>query len=153
VKKHTLLKLSLGAVIFYMAFLLAQAEASEFQLLKLQDASIRYRSFKDGARNAFVYPETPKDGLGASLDMDVLHYFYWNNTVDSIATNDQFRAVWLNSRLGVRLSETFSIQFNHQSSHILDASHSFMSRFPVEDSIDLIITLRKRAEPAPVLFK
>lgn len=151
---RTKLKLFLVAIILVLATVLArQPEASEFKLLELQDASVHYRRYKDGGRDAVVYPETPKDGLLVNLDMDVLRYLYWNNTVGSIATENQYRAVWLNSKVGIRLTDLVSVQMNHKSTHVLDREHSYMSGFPVEDSVDLILTLRAREGKAPAVFK
>lgn len=144
---------TLFAVLLYLG---APSEANG--LLELQQVDITYRSFFPGGVDPLITenPYLPGRNMGKELNlavnMDLLEYLYWNNTVHSMTDegNDgssQFRMVGWEFGLGVDfrrfgLGLPFSVGYYHFSRHTLDIATP--NHFPVCDSLELRIYLYER---------
>lgn len=124
-------------------------------LLDLRDMGIDYKNYavvNPKARNSLIYPEAPKEGVNLLLNMDVLTFGYWDNTVETLTTDGQYRSIGLLTRLGVRVTRDVHVGYEHHSQHLIDRHHSYMHKFPVEDAVTLRIYLFQRRYPAESVF-
>ena len=150
--QRLLIKFLAGTLIGIMAgLLLTSAEASEFQVLQLKEVRVQYKRFVDPGRDALLYPEVHKEGLGVAIDTDVMRYLFWKSEVGALTTDAQYRAVWLEMTLGLRITQWLEVQAHHKSEHLLDRDHAFMDRFPVQDSVGFTLYLY-RAQPGRSIF-
>ena len=58
---------------------------------------------------------------------------FWNNLIDSKATNQQYRYVAWNYRLGLSLGKHIEMGWHHISEHELDRKSSDFARFGLEN--------------------
>jgi hypothetical protein len=128
------------------------ASAMDLKPWELREASIEWKHFVSPGRDPLLFPEIHKDGLNLNVDIDVLKWAYWNNTVGSLSTASQYRAIWLHTELGVRLSSYVDFEFSHTSTHLLDREQSLLPRYPVEDSVVLKLYLIRPSQSAPTLL-
>jgi hypothetical protein len=119
----------------------SEAHATGWQLIELNEARLYWQHFIDEGRDELIFPRVHREALNLSVDMDVLSFFYWDNTVLSVTDESQFRGVGLHSKVGMRLTPWLSVQYDHTSKHVLDGQHSSLPSFPVYDSIGVLIQL------------
>ena len=136
----------------WIAYPLSPAYGDDFKPWELREASIEWKHFVSPGRDPLLYPEIHNDGLNLNVNIDVLKWAYWNNTVGSLATESQYRAIWLHTQLGIRLSSYVDFQFTHQSTHLLDRAQRLLPRYPVEDSVGVILYLVRPGVSAPTLL-
>ena len=134
-----------AAIIFFSVMLIhsGAAQASVAPAIELNSLSLKWRSYLSPGRDALIFPHEHKDALELGVDMDVLRYFYWDARVYGITDDAQYRAVGLNSHIGLRFSDTFRAEYEHTSEHILDDTHSYLPKFPVSDAFVIIIDIYK----------
>ena len=126
-------------MILFALLCLQTAQADELFDVKLLDIGYRHNLYP--GRNSLTYPDKPIKALDLRLNLSVLDYGYWDNWVNSNITEDQYKAVSYNTRAGVNLTKQVQLGIWHQSQHLFDRPHSFMDRFPVEDGLELRITI------------
>lgn len=85
-------------------------------------------------------------GVDLLVNMDLMSYLYWDNTVHTISDvatsgGGQNRTVSWEYRLGVRVTEELSVGYFHHSQHILD--FSYHSPLPLEDAFEIRFTIFK----------
>lgn len=139
-----------GIIIFFSKL----AGAYDFEVINLNELSLDYKNYSllnPNSRNMLIYPDPPKESLNLTLKTDLFKLGYWDSTVESLTTSDQYRSVGLETRLGIRLTNNAEVGVYHHSQHDLDRAHSFMSAFPEEDAFELKIYLY-RAKTREALF-
>ncbi len=97
-------------------------------------------------RNSLLYPEATKETLDLTIKTSVLVFGYWNSKVKSWTTDAQYRAIGLELEFGVHLSDSLDIYYRHESDHLLDRHHSYMTKYPVADAIGIRLFLFKRKD-------
>lgn len=120
-------------------------QAFGWQLIELDELSLKYRHFVHPGRNPIIWPEPLNDGVDINLHTSIADVFYWNSTVFSLTTPAKYEAVGLKTQLGLRLTSWLQPFFEHTSTHLLDRAHSYMPKFPVEDSVGINLILYSRA--------
>jgi hypothetical protein len=125
----------------------AEAAAKDWHLIELHDVAIEYRRFVDDGRDTLIYPHVHKEALNLSVDMDVLRYFYWDNTIHSLTDQSQYRGIGLELSFGIRLNDSWAVQYHHYSQHVLDEPIHTLPRFPVEDSVGIVFKLYTSPNP------
>lgn len=128
--------------------------------LELQEVSLHYKRFWDGGRDPLV-TQNGLDGramdkeLNLDINVDILRYFYWNNTVHSMTDrtidggNGQFRVIGWNYKLGARIFPSFHIQYEHFSQHLLDTTYAH-GGFPVQDSVGFVLYIYSSSSPKSI---
>lgn len=114
--------------------------SSSLPVIELKEVYIDYRNYSwvsDYSRNMLIYPETPKEAVNLGVQMDILKVFYWDNEIQSLTTSAKYEAVALDIRFGIRLWESLEVGWQHKSQHVLDRKHSYMPKYPSEDTIQL----------------
>jgi hypothetical protein len=123
------------------------AAASEWTLFGLRDASVQYKHFTSPGRDPlFLQNSPPARELNLNLNLTLLRYGFINNTVHSMMDENQFRIIGWKYQLGVQLSQSLSVQYEHFSRHHLDREYKF-DRFPVEDSLGITLRLYGNQQP------
>ena len=141
----------LGALVMGIALVLLShyADAGDWGLIKLDEASVEYRNhaaLNDTQREPLIFPESPKEHIALNLNTDLLSVFGFDSTVDAYTTAAQYRSVGLEARLYARITDGLSIGYYHHSSHVLDRSTTSLDRFPSLDAIEVKLYLF-RAKP------
>lgn len=142
-------------IIVLLLFLTIAAKADMGDLLSLNQFALDYKNFaaiNPNARNLLIYPEPPKEGINLDINLDVLKYGYWDSEIQSLTTDGQYRAIGLETRLGVRLFDSLEVGYWHHSQHVLDRQIQSIPSFPVEDALELKIILFKSKEKREGLF-
>lgn len=101
--------------------------------LDLHRSGIEYQWFHPSARESFMLPYKPKEGIGFDLDMDLAKGVFWDNRIQAITDSGQYRTVEWKFALGVQIIPTLSIQYRHDSRHLLDDRPRDF--YQVEDSL------------------
>lgn len=135
----------IAACAFMLGLLMSGCHRAQAGVVDLNEVSLEYKSFLGQGRDLLLYPELHHEGMAINLGIDVLKYGFWDSQIGSLTTDAQFRAVWLDTRLGARVGPVEAFFF-HKSQHLLDRAHSFLPKFPVEDGVGLKIYLY-RAKP------
>ncbi len=141
---------------------LSQAQASDWKLLELKDATIEYKSFFAGGYrptlngNGLENRQPGKEVI-LYLHTDIARYFFFNNRIHGgtdemkdTGAAGQFRDVGWNFQFGVRPSKYVTLQYEHHSQHMLD--YASPNRFPVEDSIGFQLHILRDARPSATVF-
>lgn len=142
------------------------AEARDWKLMELKEASATYKDFFPGGSDPLITQNgLPNRTLGQevalNLNVDLLQVLYFNNRVhggtDEIKSADglttgrgQFRTVGWEFELGVRISDYINISYYHHSQHILDYDPG--RRFPVQDALQLKIFFFRDQRPSGSIF-
>jgi hypothetical protein len=129
--------------------------AADLHVLDLSELSIDYKNFQmvnPNAHSVMTYPDPPKESVNLNLKTNLLIVGYWDSTVESWTTDSQYRAVGLETRIGVRLTDYVDLGLYHHSQHVLDRAEQLpMGHFPVEDAVEIKIYLYK-AKDRPSIF-
>ena len=123
------------------------SQGSNFHVIELQDLALDYKNFSwlnDQARNALIYPEHPKESINVVINTNLLKYMFLNSTIESLTTGSQYRSIGLELRLGLRVHNNLEFGYYQHSEHILDGTHSYMNKFPVEDAIEIKLFLYRK---------
>lgn len=140
--------------------LFLRGEADAFDVFQLREVTVIYRSYESGGVDPLITqnPYQPDKSLGQGLDLvvnvDLLKFLYWDNTVHSMtdrnATNapGQFRMVGLEWGLGIDLKRVWralplSIGRYHYSRHLLDTEYG-LGHFPLLDAWEIRLKLYER---------
>ena len=130
--------------------------ATDYHLIDIRELALDYKNYKminPNARNALIYPESPKEGVNVELKLDVMNrLFYWDSAIESLTTDSQYRSVGLKLWMGLHLSDHMDVGYYHHSAHILDATQSRMNGFPVEDAVQIKLYLFRTKEPRNSVF-
>lgn len=151
---------------FYIGFILGALGALALALcaedvharnwvLGLDELSIEYKNYElvnDKARNLLIYPEHPKEGINVNINTDILTYLYWDSQIQSLTTGSQYRAIGLETRLGLRLSQYLYVGYWHHSQHLMDRAPATLPRFPSEDAVELKLFLFRAKSGRESLF-
>lgn len=141
--------------------LTSDAHASNWKLIELREASLSVRHFLPGAYDPLVneigVPNRELDkGIDLNLNSDFLKFFYFNNVVHTRTdrgtdgSGGQFRTVGWNYHLGARVSPWLSVEYEHHSQHIMDATRS---RVPLEDSLGFKLFLFRDQRVGSAIFR
>jgi hypothetical protein len=150
------LVLGIGFALFLFGTLISRVAhaADSYHIIDLNELTLDYRNFavlNPNARNMLIYPEPPKEGINVGMKVDVLTYLYWDSQIEALTTDAQYRAIGLETRLGVRVSHYLEIGYLHHSQHLIDRDHAYMNKYPVEDSIQVKLYLyRAKGEREPL---
>ncbi len=157
--RSTLIVFSLLWLLLFSC-LLYSGEAESADWMQLREATVTYRSFLPGGTDPLITqnPYLPNRAMDKELNLDVnldlVNYLYWNNTVHSMtdsqyapASGGQFRMVGLEMGFGVDMRRIYSelpisIGYHHFSRHLLDTASPY--HFPCQDAIELKIYLYAR---------
>lgn len=141
-------------VLILVAVALYSYKAVSWEPVQLREAALTYKKFVSDGRDPLLYPEVHHEAIDVTLDMDILKYAYWDNTILSETTTGQYRSIGLRSFLvGVHVFPWLDIQYAHQSLHVLDREYGVMDKFPVEDSVGLKLYLYRNQDPKPTVIK
>lgn len=152
-KSRTLIFLVALALLIGCAIGLIPTEADAGSPLELRKVALDFEQFLPGGRDPLITDNgLPDRTLGQGLDLmvniDVLKYGYWENTIhsetdavmnpDGSTSTGQFRMVGWEYALGVDFRRIFSwlpvrIGARHYSRHCLDCTYPFP--YPVQNSI------------------
>lgn len=127
--------LYLVALAVFLCSLYGRAE----DIVELNEVSLDYARYKQDGRDPFL-GEPPKEGLNININMNILTYGYFRNTVHSYTDNGGFRAVGWEYTLGIHTFEWLDVYARHYSRHILDKDDP---SYPVENSIGIKVYLFK----------
>ncbi len=137
--------LILGLVLFYAFSDLASAQAKE---VELNEVSIDYRNyFSNGYSPMLPITSRLNKGLDLTLNVDVVGFLYFDNKVNSLVDQNQFRLVGYNFRTGARPFSWLEVGYFHWSQHILDQvnpSNALFEKFAVEDAIEIKFILFRK---------
>lgn len=146
-------RLVLISLILAASILLMMSEEAEANgWLELNRAGFEYGRFINDGQDVLIYPRKHKDVINLKLDMDVLSFLYWNNTLMGMTDTGQFRAVSWEYQLGLRVSDMLSVQYKHRSQHILDAVQPYLPTFPLEDSVGVSLKVYSSPNPRRSIF-
>lgn len=112
-------------------------------VITLSEVSLDYRWFKPGGTDPLMSynglaNKEPGGQVDLNVNMDVLDYLYFNNTVHSMIDRDiggqygQFRLIGWHFQVGMHLSQYCDIYMDHFSQHLLDTTYA-LGHFPVTD--------------------
>lgn len=128
------------------------ASAGEWKLLELSEAKLNYKYFVHPGRDPLFSPNAPqKEELNLHVNTHVARVFYWDNIVHAKTNDAQYHVVGWNLKLGMHLHRYLDVQYEHFSRHLLDEKGP--SKFPVEDSIGVVLYLYRPASPSRVVLK
>lgn len=122
------------------------ATASPADFMDLNEASIKFQQFFPGAvdpmiTNAPLSKHLDKE-LNLNVNMDVLTYGYWNNTVHSQTDQYQFRKVGWEFEFGAHVGSKLDVYYSHWSQHWLD--YYSTEAFPRQDGVGIRLYLYKK---------
>jgi hypothetical protein len=120
------------------------AWADSWHLMQLDSLTLDYKNYgwlNDKNRNALLYPESVKESVKLSMNLNILLAGYLNQSVNGLTTDAQYRGVIYDLELGAHATELFDVYYSHESSHLFDRHHSFMNKFPVEDAIGIRLNI------------
>lgn len=132
-------------VVFALLLGLRDSEAGEFQVMKLDEASIYYKKYHPSARHPLFYDSSPKESLNLGTNVDLLQVIGWDSVVQSMTNDSQYYMVGLQMQLYLRITQQLEVGYYHQSQHLLDHTYPYQ-RYPVEDAVTVRLTLF-RAHP------
>lgn len=118
--------------------------AYDYHLIDLNELSIQYDNYaalNDKARNALIYPDHPKEGINVNVNTTVARFGYVDSIIETLTNSGQYASIGLNIRLGLRVTDNLEFGIHHHSQHLLDRAHSYMDKFPSEDSVQLKLYL------------
>lgn len=121
------------------------ANGADFRIAALDELTISYKKYHESARHPLFYNSTPKESLNLSMHMDLLKYFGWDSTVQSMTNNAQYYMIGLQTKMYLRVSQHIDIGYYHQSQHLMDDKYPY-GKFPVEDALMINLTIF-RARP------
>lgn len=148
-------KLYVAIIVIIASILCLRAEASDYHIVDLDELSIDYKNYKmvrEKNYNTLTYPENIKEGINVNINTTILGAVYWNNTIETLTTEGQYRTIGLQLGLGVRLTDYIEVGYYHHSQHLLDRQHSFMNHFPVEDAVEIKFYLYRGNSRNKTLF-
>ena len=131
-------------------YAMATAEASDWHVVDLTEASLNYRNYallNPNARNLLIYPEHAKEGIDVGLKMDLLSYGYFDSQIESLTTDAQYRSIGLQFGLGLRVTDYLNVGYWHHSQHVLDRGPQSYEKFPSEDALEVRITGYRARSP------
>lgn len=162
-RKNILVALLIGWIALLVSYLVCMPEAGAveslsppgFHLIDLHEVSVDYKSFLPGGHDPLITDNgLPNRTLGIGLDlnvnMDIGHYFYWDNTIHSVTDQvgsdgtGQFREVGLEFGTGLDVRKItpylpVTVGYYHYSQHCLDCTYPWHS--PVKDAIEVKLYL------------
>lgn len=124
-----------------LLLMMSDAEATDWHLIDLKELNVNYKRFVSDGRDPLIYPYVHKEAINLDVNMDLFNVFYWDNRILSVTDDAQYRGVGLNVKLGLRITQSLSLQYEHLSQHVLDDKVQRMDKFPVEDSIGLVLKI------------
>ena len=112
-------------------------------IIQVSELSITGKRYLPGARWPLITePGSSRQlsyGLDLALHTNLLSYFYWNNTIVSMTDQFQFRSVAYKFEIGVRIMPCLSLEYGHNSQHILDGIYP--SGYPIYDYIGIKLNI------------
>lgn len=131
-------------------FLLTEeGHTDDWHIVDLSELSIDYKNFamvNPNGHDVMTYPDPPKESVNLNIKTNILTYGYWDSTVESWTTDSQYRAIGLETRLGVHVSTHLDLGIYHHSQHELDRGTQLnLGHFPEEDAVELKIYLYREA--------
>lgn len=120
---------------------------ADADLIELNELSINYRNYAvlgDKQRNLLIYPESPKEGIDLGMKLDLLDVIYSDSKIESLTTSSQYQGVGLDTRLGIRITQSTELGIWHHSQHVLDRKQGNIGKFPSENAIELKVFIFKR---------
>jgi hypothetical protein len=133
--------------------LMTESRARDFSLFETREVVLTYKRYVDEGRDPLIYPEDHKESLNLGLKIDVLKYGFWDSQILTQTTDAQYRSIGLDTNLGVRLTPWLDVSFHHMSQHLMDRPHSFMHKYPVEDSVNVNIYLYRNTPSRPAILE
>ena len=128
---------------FWGLLLLGTAAGADDFGVHLDEATVDYARFQDGARiPELTYTDVPKERLDVGLNMSFLRWGYLNNTIHSLTSTAQFRLISWEYQVGVHLGDVADVYAEHRSEHLLDEQGP--SRFPTQNAVGIKIYLYRR---------
>lgn len=124
--------------------LLFSVTANAGGIMDLDELSVRVDNFLHEGRDPVIYPVPQNHRWTLQMDMSSFDTLLWRNKIISTTSPSQFESVAWNFDFGFKFTDYVEVFYSHTSTHLLDRKHSFMHRFPVEDSIALKIFIFKR---------
>lgn len=112
--------------------LLSTAAGADDYGVHLDEATVDYAQFQSGARiPELPNTDVPKERLDVGINLGFLKYGYFNNTIHSLTSQDQFRLISWEYQAGVHVGSIADVYLEHRSEHLLDEQGT--SRFPVQN--------------------
>jgi hypothetical protein len=133
----------------FAGLLACDANADDWKLLELDEASVNYKSFHPN-NHAPLFDGPQKERVTLNLDADVAKFFFFNNKVHGTTTSAQYHLIGWNFQIGARVSKYVDVQYEHHSQHLLDRPAP--GHFPVEDSIGFTLIFFRRDNGKASLF-
>jgi hypothetical protein len=126
-------------------FAASTAMSDDVSGVELHYVGIEYKKFFSGGRDPLVTQNGLPDRelgeeLNLSVDLSILNYLYWNNTVHSMTDSyinggvGQFRVVGWKYEVGTHLFSFLDVGLHHFSRHLLDYTYPY-GNFPLQNAI------------------
>lgn len=117
-------------------------------VFQLNELSLDYKNFamlNDKARNPYIYPEHPKEGINVDMNLGFLwNVGYLNSSIQSLTTESQYRSIGLELHYGVHVGRYLDFGGYHHSEHVLDEVQPVYSSYPSEDAVEIRLFLYRR---------
>jgi len=148
----------IAAIIFVIdLWIIGSAYSDDFHIVNLNELSLDYKNYhvvNPNAHNMLIWPNVPKEGVNVGIKLDLFKYLYWDSTIESLTDDAQYASIGLETRLGVRVSDSLELGFYHHSQHVLDSQYTYMNgHFPEEDAVEVKLYLYKEKGQRPGVIK
>lgn len=128
------------SILAILTLLIAISIVGKADLINLDELSLDYKNYgmvNDHQRDLLLAPEFPKEGINLNINTTFASYMFWNSSIESATTSSQYRAVGLETRIGVRLHDQLELMYYHHSQHVLDREEGNIGKFPSEDAVEI----------------
>jgi len=142
-------------ILILSMMLLGAMKAQALDVVSLREARIDYRNYNiisSYNRPLLIYPEVAKEGIILHVNTDILKYGFWDNSVEALTTDAQYRSIGLQFNLGLRITPWLDVSYWHHSQHVLERVSSPVSPYPFEGALQFSIKLYQRGPIAPALL-
>jgi len=137
-------------VILLAASCFLAQQAAAFELFELRDVAMEARWFFPKGRHENLRTP-PKKEVNFHINVDILKYGYFNNTIHSLVNESQFALIGWRYKVGLHVTPWLDIDYKHYSKHSLDTPGPWPFSFPVQDSVGVTIHFWQKNKPTALL--
>lgn len=123
-----------------LLLLSTQALAKDYKLIELDSLFIDYKKFDSSNRDPYFYNSTKYEELSINVTTDIAGFIYWDSMVHGDTNHSKYEEVGLETRLGIRLTQSIEVGYYHHSRHLLDDTFPYQG-FAVDDAFQIKIYL------------
>ena len=126
--------------------------ANDNWFIQVDELTLNYKKYHPSSRHPLFYDSKMKEGIDLTMNNDLgFGLLFWDNVIHSATNSSQYYLVGWQFKLGLRMTQFLTVQYEHHSQHVLDSTYPNM-KFPVEDSVGFTLRILSTTKRGKSIF-